>query len=223
MGNIKTLKTICLNIFILFFVTGCDFSISQKKPTAGTYLLLDTSGTYADELAKAQQIILYLLAKMEAGDVLAVAKIDSASFSEKDIVASIRLDARPSVANAQKREFANTVTSFIDTVESSEFTDISGGLLQATEYLDGSDVSKKTLILFSDLKEELPEGHVRDFTLSLNGYAVKAVNVTKLRSDSINPSEYLERVAQWRQRVETAGGNWQLINQLDELSSLTAP
>ena len=50
------------------------------------YILLDTSGTYTTELKKAQQIIHYYLGTLGPGDSFAVARIDSGSFSEKDII-----------------------------------------------------------------------------------------------------------------------------------------
>jgi hypothetical protein len=58
----------------------------------GVYMLLDTSGTYRVELEKAQQIINYTLSRLDALDTFAVARIDTGSFSEKDIVASRLLE-----------------------------------------------------------------------------------------------------------------------------------
>ena len=74
----------------------------------GVYLLLDTSGTYSEELDKAKQIINYTLSRLDALDSFAVARIDTGSFSERDIMAKVTLDDRPSAANQQKREFAAT-------------------------------------------------------------------------------------------------------------------
>ena len=68
----------------LFVLVGC--SGEPVNRTTGVYMLLDTSGTYADEIGKAQQIINYTLAQLEPGDSFALARIDTGSFSEKDIV-----------------------------------------------------------------------------------------------------------------------------------------
>jgi hypothetical protein len=186
----------------------------------GVYLLLDTSGTYTQELSKAQQIINFLLANLEAGDTFVVARIDSGSFSEKDIVAKVVLDSRPSAANRQKREFAAVVEQFLESVQSSAYTDISGGMLQAIDYLNEADVGSKSIFIFSDMKEELPEGYIRDFALTLDGVQVKALNVTKLRSDNVNPQEYLSRMAQWQATVEQGGGRWAVVNDLDRPEAL---
>ena len=97
----------------------------------GVYMLLDTSGTYHEELDKAKQIINFTLSRLDALDTFAVARIDTGSFSERDIMAKVTLDDRPSAANQQKREFAQAVDRFLDETPKSPYTDITGGLLQA--------------------------------------------------------------------------------------------
>jgi len=186
----------------------------------GVYLLLDTSGTYTAELKKAQQIINYLLGTLGPGDSLVVARIDSASFSEKDIVAKVTFDARPSVSNNQKRVFAKTVDKFVKSVRGSKYTDISGGLLQAIEYLNEVNPAEKHILIYSDLKEELPKGFVRDMDFTLDGFTVRALNVTKLRSDNVNPQEYLDRLEDWKARVNHGGGEWIVINDLEREDAL---
>ena len=196
-------------------------SCSDSGPrNSGVYLLLDTSGTYRMELEKAEQIISYTLTQLDGLDSFAVARIDTGSFSEKDIVAKVTLDDRPSTANQQKRAFAETISEFVDTVETSPYTDITGGLLQAVEFLNEKAPGRKTIFIFSDLKEDLEAGYVRDLELELEGFEVVALNVTKLRSDNLDPREYLERLALWQQRVESEGGTWRVVNDLDRLESL---
>lgn len=202
-----------LALVLALSLLGC--SAGQNSDSRGIYLLLDTSGTYTEELTKARQLINYLLLTLKPGDSFAVARIDSASFSEKDIVAKITLDPRPSTSNRQKREFAAEVESFVAEVQSSAYTDITGGLLQAVEFLNEAAPVQKEVLIFSDLKQDLPQGYNRDFLLSLDGYQVKALNVTKLRSDNVNPEEYLGRVASWRQQVESSGGQWAVVNDLE--------
>ncbi len=218
----KNLQNCFNKIHFVVCVTACAFLLSAcssedgpKNYQRGVYVLLDTSGTYTKELDHARKIINYILSDLESGDTLAVARIDSGSFSEKDIVAKVKLDSRPSTANKQKREFALKIEEFVNSVNSSAYTDISGGLLQAIEYLNQADVGKKYIYIYSDMKEELPNDYVRDFDLDFNGVDVKALNVTKLRSDNINPQEYLQRVSDWQNRIEQGGGNWGIVNDLD--------
>jgi hypothetical protein len=196
-------------------------SCGQQGPqNSGVYMLLDTSGTYREELDKAEQIIRYTLSRLGETDTFAVARIDTGSFSEKDIIAKASFDDRPSAVNRQKRAFAQQVADFVDGANSSPYTDISGGILQAVEYLNEKGTGHKTILIFSDLKEDLEEGYVREFELELGGFRVIALNVTKLRSDNIDPREYLGRLESWPGRVEKAGGEWSVINDLDGLDGL---
>lgn len=214
MTQVKYLTYLC--IAALLSLTAC----TEQKPSTGVYLLLDTSGTYTKELKKAQQVIHYYLGNLNPGDSFAVARIDSGSFSEKDIIAKATFDLRPSRANEQKRAFADTINTFVNSVESSAYTDISGGMLQASEYLNEVGAQRKIILVFSDLKEELPKGYKRDFTLSLPEYEVIALNVTKLRSDNRDPKEYMERMSKWKTKVETGGASWRIINDMDRDGAL---
>lgn len=205
-------------IFVTLLVSsGCG----KKEPTnKAVYMLLDTSGTYTQQLKKAQMIIYYLLAKLESGDSLAVARIDSGSFSEKDIIAKVTFDKRPSMTNTQKRVFRDKIDAFIKSVKASPYTDISGGLLQAVDYLNETGAGKKSVLIFSDMKEELKKGHKRDFELPMDGIEVIALNVTKLGSDNIDPREYMNRLDDWNKRIVSGGGTWRIINDLDRVDTI---
>ena len=208
----------------LIITAACTLLVacsSKSGPSnTGVYMLLDTSGTYTEELQKAEQIIRYTLSRLDATDTFAVARIDTGSFSEKDIVAKVSFDDRPSAVNRQKRLFAQQVSEFVDAAEPSPYTDITGGLLQAVEFLNEKGTGNKTILIFSDLKEDLEEGYIRDIEFELDGFEVIALNVTKLRSDNIDPREYLGRLEEWQGRVEKTGGQWRVINDLDGLEGL---
>lgn len=207
-----------LALLLAIPLLGCSQSAPSNR---AVYLLIDTSGTYTNELTKAQAILNYLLATLQSGDSIAVARIDSGSFSEKDIVAKMTFDHRPSMANNQKRLFKNKMDEFAANLKhGSAHTDITGGMLQATEYLNETGAGEKYVMVFSDLVEDLKKGHVRDFPITLSGIHVIALNVTKLRSDNIDPRDYLKRLAAWRQRVIDGGGDWRVVNDFDHLDSL---
>ena len=210
--------------FLVFAAALALTACGDKTPhTRGVYLLLDTSGTYAQQLDKAQHIINFVLAKLDPGDSFAVAQINTGSFTEKDIVARMTFDEQPSKANLQKRLFREKIDKFIAGVKPSAYTDITGGLLQAIEYLDEVGSGYKTVLIFSDLKEDLKKGYVRkQIPLELKGFDVVALNVTKLRSDNVDPREYMDRLAQWRKRVEAGGGHWRVVNDLERLDTLLA-
>ena len=207
-----------VTLLVLVMLAGC--MRQTQNPYRGVYLLLDTSGTYTEELEKAQRVINYYLGSLGAGDSFAVARIDSGSFSEKDIIAKVTFGGRPSQMNAQKREFAKVINLFIGSVESAQYTDISGGLLQAVEFLNETNAGQKSILIYSDLREELPEGYNRNFSYELDGFQVFALNVTKLREDNIDPSEYLSRLTDWQAKVEQGGGQWQVVNDLDRIDAL---
>jgi hypothetical protein len=202
----------------------CSLLVScstESTPTnTSVYMLLDTSGTYAEELEKAEQIIRFTLSKLGETDTFAVARIDTGSFSERDIVAKASFDDRPSAVNRQKRLFAQQVADFVDSADPSPYTDITGGLLQAVEFLNEKGAGRKVIFLFTDLKEDLQEGYIRDIEIPLENFEVIALNVTKLRSDNIDPREYLGRLAEWQNKVEKTGGEWRVINDLDGLDGL---
>jgi hypothetical protein len=202
---------------VALLATGCTRSAPHGT---GVYLLIDTSGTYAKEVDKAAQIINYTLSRLGPNDSFAVARIDTASFTEKNIVAKVTLDDRPSTANAQKRAFSESVAKFLAGVKPSEYTDITGGLLQAVEFLNEKGPGRKAIFIFSDMKEDLQKGYVRDLAVPLEGFEVVALNVTKLRTDNVDPREYLGRLDQWRTRVENGRGTWRVINDLDRLEAL---
>jgi len=215
----KKVTAIVLSFIFILAVAGCSDTKSRSK---GVYMLLDTSGTYALELNKAQSILNYLLGILQPGDTLAVARIDTGSFSEKDIIAKITFDERPSYANNEKRMFQQEVNTFVSTVKSSQYTDISGGILQAIEYLNEQGSGQKYVLIFSDLKQELAKGYKRDIPFQLQGFNVIALNVTKLRADNIDPNKYQGRVTQWRAEVEGGGGTWDIINDLENLDHIFA-
>ncbi|MDJ0830527.1 MAG: hypothetical protein QNI92_11790 [Desulfobacterales bacterium] len=206
-----------LLLLFLLLAYGCPDTTSHAR---GVFMLLDTSGTYKDEISRAQKIIYYLLGTLQSGDSLAVARIDSASFSEKDIIAQMTFDQRPSVATRQKYLFRKKVDDFINSAKSSDYTDITGGILQAVEYLNETGAGRKNILVFSDLKEELAKEQIRDFPLKMSNCKVLALNVTKLRSDNIDPRKYYKRVENWRKRVENGGGSWKVINDLERLDRI---
>lgn len=210
-------RFLILVLLIGLAIGGCT---DAQNRTTGVYMLLDTSGTYALELKKAQSIVNYLLGTLQPKDTLAVACIDTGSFSEKDIVAKMTFDQRPSLANNQKRAFQKTVADFVAKVKSSSYTDISGGILQAIEYLNEAGAGQKYILIFSDLKEELAKGHVRDVPFQLSDFNVIALNVTKLRQDIRDPGNYLDRVEQWRSKVEGGKGKWRVVNDLERIDTI---
>src|SRR6266576_2460769 len=118
MGATMVKRLLLASLLALSASTCAD----QRSHTQAVYMLIDTSGTYAQEAGKARVIINYLLGTLQSGDSLAVARVETRSFSEKDIIAKATFDNRPSHANAQKRAFRDNVDGFLKNVKGSRYT-----------------------------------------------------------------------------------------------------
>jgi uncharacterized protein with von Willebrand factor type A (vWA) domain len=209
----RSYLTVSLVVLGMLFAGACGDS---RVHSHGVYMLVDTSGTYAGEMSKASKIINYLLATLNPGDSLAVAKVETRSFTEKDIVAKVTFDKRPSQATSQKRAFKTDIEAFAKEVKGSAYTDITGGLIQGAEYLNETKAGLKTIVVFSDMQEELGQGTIRDFPIKLDGIRVVALNVTKLGTDNADPRRYLDRLSRWEASVRKAGAvEWVVVNDLE--------
>ena len=203
---------------VLLFIVACGPETNHNQ---AVYMLIDTSGTYAKETGKAQLVVNYLLGSLNPGDVLAVGRVKSRSFSEKDIVAKVSLGKDPLAANAQKRAFSEQISDFAKTTKDakgSRYTDITGGMLLAAEFLNESQAGRKTIVIFSDMQEELDYKTVRDVPIKLEGIRIIALNVTKLDTDNVDPRRYTGRLEWWEQRARAAGASdWRVVNDLEHL------
>jgi uncharacterized protein with von Willebrand factor type A (vWA) domain len=208
-------------LVLSLLLAGVSACTDQRSHSQAVYMLIDTSGSYAKEVGKAQIIINYLLGTLQPGDSLAVARVKSRSFSEKDIIAKVTFDNRPSQANAQKRAFRERIDAFAKSVGGSAYTDITGGLLQGAMFLNEAGAGKKTILIFSDMQEELDKVTIRSFPISLKDIRVVALNVVKLNTDNIDPRRYIGRLEAWQKRVETAGASeWRVINDIEHLDAV---
>ena len=200
--------------------TACE-KVDHRR---AVYMVIDTSGTYAKEVDKAGRVISYLLGKLNSGDALAVAQVKSRSFSEKDIVAKVTFDKTPSKATEQKRAFRQKIHNFTKKVKRSRgsaYTDITGALIQGVEFVNETGAGKKTILVFSDMREELGKGTVRDFPIDMSGVEVVALNVTKLKADNVDPRRYLDRLDRWEKRLRQAGAkDWKKVNDLEHLERI---
>jgi len=208
-------------LFVFLLLAGVSACTDQRSHSQAVYMLIDTSGTYAQEVGKAQVIINYLLGTLQPGDSLAVARVKTRSFSEKDIIAKVTFDNQPSRANAQKRAFREQIDAFVKTVGGSAYTDITGGLIQGGMYLNETGAGKKTILIFSDMQEELDKATIRNIPIDLKDIRVVALNVVKLKTDNIDPRRYMGRLEAWQKRVKTAGASeWRIINDIEHLDAV---
>ena len=210
-------KTAVLILFFAAIVLGCT---DTKKHSMGVYMLVGASGKYPPELKKAQSILNHLLLKLQPLDTLVAARIDTRSFAEKDIIAKVTFNQRPSLVNKQKRAFHKKIDNFISSFKNSRYSDISGGILQAIEYLNQTNPGKKYILIFSDLKEELKKAPLRDVPFRLAGFHVIALNVTKFDPDSDDLKKYLTRIFHWQAKIESGEGEWRVVNDLKQFENI---
>ncbi|KPK50561.1 MAG: histidine kinase [Thiotrichales bacterium SG8_50] len=211
------MRTILNVVTILAVALASGACTDKKSHSRAVYMLVDTSGTYTQELGRAKALTGYILGTLNPGDSFAVARVKSRSFSEKDILAKVTFEKDPIQANAQKRAFRDKITEFATGAKKgSAYTDITGGLIQAAEFLNETGAGHKTILIFSDMQEELDYQTARDFPINLKGIRIVALNVTKLTTDNIDPRRYLNRMEWWEKRVRAAGAeDWRMVNDLE--------
>ena len=170
-------------------------------------VLIDVSGTYADERAETVRVIKReILPNLIPGDTLLVARIDSESYDRENVEALLTLDRRPSHANAQKLEVSRLLDEFAARPLSSAHTDIPGAIMLASEYLGETEAGSRVLLIFSDMQEDLVPGSTRHFDAGeLAGTHVVAMNVKRLERDQADPARFRGRLEGWGERVAAAG------------------
>lgn len=206
-------------IAIALFASGCG---EQGGNQRAVYMLLDTSGSYSQEVDKAQYVVNWLIGTLNPGDTFALARVKSRSFSEKDIIAKATFVKDPLQVNQQKKALRDKLALLREqTKGGSAYTDITGGILQAAEFLHETGAGRKTILIFSDMQEELDKQTKRDVPLNLAGIRVVALNVTKLKTDNIDPTRYSGRLDAWEKRVKDGGaGGWRVVNDLERLDRM---
>jgi hypothetical protein len=200
---------------------GCDGLITNDA--RAIYVLVDVSGTYFAELDDSVRGAKLVAASLAAGDSLAVASIGSCSFDDDAVAVDTHLPDRPSEAAAAKSQALSDLDAYEGRAARSSYTDIHGALLQASDRFARSEQGRHVVVIFSDLVEDPAPGcNSAEAPLDLDGVTVIAANVIKLRADAEAPAGYFERLDAWRDKVETAGGRWVLVDDVEALRDAAA-
>lgn len=180
---------------------------SGAKYAQAVVALVDVSGTYADQKAQVVEVIRRgMLPRLTPGDSLIVIRIDSESYKKDNVEASLTLDVRPSKANAEKLAFANKLEAFARRPIHAGHTDIRGAIMLGAEYLRETEAGRKTMVVFSDMEEDLPRGVKRELAADeLKGVRVVAMNVKRLAADNADPTSYRQRLAGWGKQMTAHG------------------
>lgn len=185
----------------------------ERMPATATYALVDVSGSYFRELDKAMRTIRVMMAGIRAHDSFAVAEIGACSFTDEAVVLRFTAPDRPSERQRLVAAGAQKLGEYAARARATSFTDIRGALIQAAQYLASRTAEQRSIVVFSDLEEDLPANCRRDTSLAreLRGIDVIATNVTRLPEDNRDPARYTRRIEGWRRLVETAGARWQML------------
>jgi len=190
-------------IFILAIAALLPACSDNKQYETAICTLADISGTYAKEKKNMVKIIKAgIIPKLVPGDNLFLITISSNSYGEKNLKGKLTLDYRPSQANKQRIEFANTLDKFSQDKSSAKYTDISGAMMLCSGYLKSTQAGTQIMFIFSDMKEELKTGLKRSFDKDeFKNMNIVAMNVTKLNADTSDPQVYRSRIKKWEKRV----------------------
>jgi hypothetical protein len=219
---VKRAASLLLLALLPLLLGSCTDASSYEQAIA---ILVDVSGTYAEEKPEVARIVKReLLPNLVPGDTIALIRIDSESYDKENVEALLTLDRRPSHANSQKLGLAQRLDEFAATDLKSEYTDISGALLLAADYLREVKAGSRVVLVFSDMREELPKGTKREFSPSeFAGMQVLAMNVKQLRSDSADPEVYRERMEGWAHTLSTAqAAGWRTVMDSSKLGQYLA-
>ncbi len=199
---------------------GCSSGRNYAQAIAA---LVDVSGTYVDQKPEVIGLIKKgILPKLNPGDSLFIIRIDDESYRKGNLEGALTLDVRPSKANAQKLAFAAKLDEFGRKHERVKHTDIRGAMMLGSEFLKETGAGSRTMVLFSDLEEDLPKGVKRTLAADeFSGMRVLAMNVKRLNADNANPTAYRARLASWEKQITSHGAkDFQVVmapEKLDEL------
>jgi len=199
---IRIVRVVCAGLAVL--VLGCSDGHQYRQAIA---VLVDVSGTYADEKDEVARIVKReVLPQLVPGDALLLVRIDSQSYDEEDLFSLTTLDPRPSQANAQKLAIARQLDAFARDAARAKYTDIPGALMLAAEYLHEIPAGSRAILVFSDMREDLPAGTRRELAADeFAGIQIVAMNVKRLRSDGEDPSRFRGRLARWEETASQHG------------------
>lgn len=195
----------------------------ERSATASAvYGLLDVSKSYFREVDKALRTLRVTMGFMRAHDSFAVAEIGACSFTDDAVLLSFTAPDRPTERQRLVAAFGQKLADYGGRIKPANFTDIRGALLQAAQTLAARQAATRTIVLFSDLEEELPPNCRRDVALpaTLRGMDVIATNVTRLPEDNRDPARYVRRLDAWRHLVEAAGARWKVAPDPTEVTAL---
>ena len=214
--------TVIALVGLLAVLAGCG---EGRRYDQAICVLIDVSGTYADQKQEVVRVIKRdVLPGMVPGDTFITILVDSQSYEKGNVKSVTTLDVRPSRANAQKLALARQLDAFAASDVRSEYTDIPGAMMLGAEYLREVASGSRVMLVFSDLRVELPSGARRQMREDeFEDIQVVAMNVKRLESDTADPETFRQRIGAWKTQVERSGGaSWHTFMDSSKLADYLA-
>jgi hypothetical protein len=201
---------------------GCVDTTGQ---TRAVFLLIGPSGAGAEMQAVVRAATHVILAHLTPGDFLAVGRVGRPYFRPQDVLTTVRLSRRPTVANGQKRLLQHQLDKLFDDLGGpGPEGDITGGLLAAVEFLKKTAAAHRMILIAADLRADGagPEG--RDFPIQVEGCRVLALEPAP-RAEAPDGSKVGtpdDLLGFWQRRIVSGGGSWQSFTRPEQLAELLA-
>jgi len=95
-------------------------------------------------------------------------------------------------------------------------------MMLGAEYLRETNAGRRTMVIFSDMEEDLPRGVKREMAPDeLKGVRVLAMNVKRLGPDNANPMAYRARLASWEKQLTSHGAReFKIVLEPEKLADL---
>ena len=95
-------------------------------------------------------------------------------------------------------------------------------MMLSAEYLREIESGSRVMLVFSDMREDLPKGSRRTLgETEFQDIEVVAVNVKRLASDGADPQRFRGRLARWEKIALGSGAaGWRTLNDAGRLSGV---
>jgi hypothetical protein len=204
-------------ILLLAQVLGIAACSETARSPRASYLLMETARLKSPP---AQALVDYFLGALQPGEFVGMACVGTGHFSEKDVIARLSLDLRPSVATQQKYLLRKRLDQFSPFPRPGSHLDVAGALLYALTCLNETGVEDRYVILFLNFRrEQIPEP-VREFPLQMDQCHVVAIDLDEGDLPGQEQDAAAKRLETWKDWVEAGGGRWQVVNDLKLLGTI---
>jgi hypothetical protein len=204
-------------ILLLAQVVGIAGCTEAARTPRAAYLLIDAPRLRS---AQAQAVVNYLLSALQPGDSFGIASLGTGNFSDRDTIASVLLDPRPSLATQQKRFLKKRFDEFSSSPRPAGHLDIAGALLYAVAQLGNTNAEERYVLILADLGKELIPEPLKDFPLQMEGCRVIPIIVEDGGFTARQQAAALKRLEAWKDWVKAGGGEWQVVNDLPLLATV---